>query len=259
VPVPFPLRLTLEIDFFGSLVEILIVALLRPTDVGLNVAVMAHELPFATVEQPLVWPNSSAFVPAMVIVFTVRSDVPVFLIVTILGADVEPAATEPKLTDVGETVIVGGGACPKSCTLMVCFLGSVDEILMIALFLPKGTVGLKVTAIGHEFFAGIVEQLFVWLNSERFAPVIVIELIVRTPLPVFLIVTVLGLDILPALTEPKLTDTGLMDILGALPAFTELKMIAGNKITTIIAANPKTFFIAESPFLWFPELFDAYW
>lgn len=99
--------------------------------------------------------------PAIVIVFTVRSDVPVFLIVTILGADAEPAAAEPKLADVGETLIVGGGACPKSCTLMVCFLGSVDEILIIALFLPKGTVGFNVTVMGHEFFAGIVEQLFV--------------------------------------------------------------------------------------------------
>lgn len=48
------MRLTLEIDFFGSLEEILIRAVLLPADVGLNVTLIAHELPFATVEQPLV-------------------------------------------------------------------------------------------------------------------------------------------------------------------------------------------------------------
>ena len=146
--------------------EILTSALLLPADVGLNVAVIAHELPFATVEQSLVSANSAAFVPVNVIVFTVRSDMPVFLIFITLGADVFPTTTEPKLTDVGEMVIVGGGASPKRCTLMVDFLGSLDEILIIAFLLPKGTVGFNVTVIGHEFFAGIVEQLFVSLNSD---------------------------------------------------------------------------------------------
>jgi hypothetical protein len=66
----------------------------------------------------------------------VRSDMPVFLIVITLGIDVFPTVTEPKLTDAGEMVIVGGGACPKRCTLMVGFFGSFDEIRIVALFLP---------------------------------------------------------------------------------------------------------------------------
>jgi len=81
-------------------------------------------------------------------------------------------------------------------------------------------------------------------------PVIVMGLIiVRSALPVFLIVTVLELDILPAFTEPEFTDIGLTDILGSgvLAAFAEPKMIAGNKITTMVAAKPKTFFIPKSP------------
>ena len=41
-----------------------------------------------------------------------------------------------------------------------------------------------------------------------------IEVIIRSSLPVFLIVTVLGLDIPPTRTEPKLTDMGPADIIG---------------------------------------------
>ena len=49
---PFPLSLI--IGFFGSLEEILISALSLPADVGVNMTVIAHEVPFATVEQALV-------------------------------------------------------------------------------------------------------------------------------------------------------------------------------------------------------------
>jgi len=35
-------------------------------------------------------------------------------------------------------------------------------------------------------------------------------------------------------------------------------MIAGNKITTVVAAKAKTFFMPRSPSSWFPELFDTY-
>ena len=43
----------------------------------------------------------------MVIVFMIRSPLPVFLIVTALGVDVFPTRTEPKLTDIGLTEILG--------------------------------------------------------------------------------------------------------------------------------------------------------
>lgn len=152
--------------FLGSLEKILIIAFSLPVDVGLNVTLIAHELPFATTVQLFVWPNSPAFVPANIIAFTVRSDVPVFLIVTILGADVLPTPTEPKLTDLGEAVIFGGGACPESFTLMVGFLGSLDEMLIMAVLLTNGGTGANVTVIGHELFAGTIEQLFDSMNSD---------------------------------------------------------------------------------------------
>ena len=65
-----------------------------------------------------------------------RSDVPVFLIVTIFGKDVLPILVELKLTDIGETEILGGGALPESLAVTVDFKGSLDKILTVALFLP---------------------------------------------------------------------------------------------------------------------------
>ena len=97
----------------------------------------------------------------MLILLITRSDVPVFETVTVLGEDVLPTRTEPKLTDVGETEILGGGALPEIFTFRVGFLGSLEGILNIALFLPKGSVGLNVPVIVHAPPAGIVVQSFV--------------------------------------------------------------------------------------------------
>ena len=90
-----------------------------------------------------------------------RSEVPVFLMVTVLGEEMLPACTDPKLTDTGEMEILGGGALPEIFTFTVGFLGSLERILTVALFLPKGSVGLNVPVIVHEPPAGIVVQSFV--------------------------------------------------------------------------------------------------
>jgi hypothetical protein len=52
------------------------------------------------------------------------------------------------------------------------------------------------------------------MNSDWFAPVTDIEFIIRFTLPSLLIITVLGVDVLPTRPEPKLTDIGLTDIIG---------------------------------------------
>jgi hypothetical protein len=100
-------------------------------------------------------------VPVVIILFTVRSDVPVFLIVTILEADIAPTSTEPKLTDLGETAIFGGGACPESLTLTTGFLGSLEVILINAFFFPQGSVGMNVTETLQEPFVFMVVQSLV--------------------------------------------------------------------------------------------------
>ena len=53
-----------------------------------------------------------------------------------------------------------GFAFPESFTLTVGFLGSLDEMLIIPLFLPTD-VGAKVAVTVHELPFGIVVQLFV--------------------------------------------------------------------------------------------------
>ena len=74
--------------------------------------------------------------PVMLISLIARSDVPVFLIVTVLGEGVLPACTDPKLTDMGDSETLGGGAFPKSFTYRLGFLGSLEETVMSALFGP---------------------------------------------------------------------------------------------------------------------------
>jgi hypothetical protein len=91
---------------------------------------------------------------------------PVFLIFIPLGVDILPTFAEPKLTDCGAAEILGGAPFPKSFTLTVGFLASLEEILKTALFLPNGVVGANVTVMMHELCAGTVEQLFVWMNSN---------------------------------------------------------------------------------------------
>lgn len=110
-------------------------------------------------------------------------------------------------------------AFSESLTLTVGFLGSLDEMLIIAVFLPID-VGVKATVTVHEFPFGIVVQLFVWLKSEALASEMSIKLITRSDLPLFQIVTVFS-DVLPSPTFPKLTDVGLTDILGGLGVFGE--------------------------------------
>jgi hypothetical protein len=91
----------------------------------------------------------------MPISFITRSDMPVFLIVTILEGDVFPIFTVANFTAIGAAEILGGGACPDSFTLTIRFFGSFEEILIVALFLPKGDVGANVTDNWHEAFVGI--------------------------------------------------------------------------------------------------------
>jgi hypothetical protein len=87
----------------------------------------------------------------------------------------------------------------------------------------------------HEPPGGIVSQVFVWLNSEIFNPVISTPLTVRSNVPVFVIV-VESSGAPPTLTFPKLREVGLIDILGASDA--KLKQgqpsVAANKEMNIV-------------------------
>lgn len=74
--------------------------------------------------------------PVMLMALISRSEVPVFLIVTVFSEEMLPACTDAKLTDVGTIEILGGGAFPKSFTYRLGFFGSLEETVMRALFGP---------------------------------------------------------------------------------------------------------------------------
>jgi len=176
-----------------------------------NVAVRVHEAPARIVVQSFVWLNSEGFKPVMLMSLITRSDVPVFFTVRDFP-DVTANFTFPKLTDIGETEILGGGAMPKSFTLTVGLAGALEETLIVALLLPKD-IGSNVPVNVHELPADIVAQSFVWLNSEAFEPIMSIMLIARSDVPVFLIVIVFC-EVPPTFTLPKLADIGVIDIRG---------------------------------------------
>ena len=142
----FPESATFTDGFLGSLDKMFSAANLRPTDVGLNVILMTQELPFTNDEQLFISVKSSPFVPVIAILFTNRSDLPLFFIVIILGTDIYPTF-EAKFTAFRATDILGGGARPESFTLTIGFFGSFEKIFMVALFLPKGVTGVNVTVI----------------------------------------------------------------------------------------------------------------
>ena len=79
-----------------------------PTDFGEKVPVIVHEFPLGIMVQLFVWLKSEALVPVMVIKLTIRSVVPAFLTVIVFGVDMLPTATFPKVTEMGETEILGG-------------------------------------------------------------------------------------------------------------------------------------------------------
>ena len=164
-PSPRPLSFTLKTDFLGSSEDMLRLAIsLEAGEDGVKVTLIVHEDPFAITEQLFVWLKSCAFVPVMLISLITRSDTPVFFTVTVLGADVFPIFTVATFTAIGAAEILGGGALPKSFTLTIGFFGSFEEILIVALFLPKGDVGVNVTDTWHEAFVGIgLGQPFVGL------------------------------------------------------------------------------------------------
>jgi hypothetical protein len=132
---PVPKSFTDTFGFLGSFDAIFAAAVFLPVAEGLKEKLMLHVLPFVKTEQLCVRLNSSALAPVMVMLFIVRSDKPVFLTVTVTGADPLPTGVEPRFTDMGLADILGGGACPESFTLTVDFLGSLETILIAALFL----------------------------------------------------------------------------------------------------------------------------
>jgi hypothetical protein len=149
LPFVTPESLTFTVNFLGSFDEIPKTELFFPVEVGSYVRSTVQELPAVTIPQLFVLLNSAALVPVISTEFIIRSDSPLFLIVTVLMADVAPALTVPKLTDAWLAEIMGGLQSPESVTAAMGFLGSFEEMFNVAVFLPND-VAVSVTEIVQE-------------------------------------------------------------------------------------------------------------
>src|SRR5208282_1739136 len=93
----------------------------------------------------------------------------------IVGLGCVPTGTAPKLMLVVDRVAVTVAPCPESITVCGLF-EALSVTVTIAVFVPSGAAGLKVTVIVHVMpaasVAGAAGHVFVWPNAAAFAPVI---------------------------------------------------------------------------------------
>ena len=97
--------------------ETLIVAVSAPATVGMNFALIVQDVPAASVLGTLHVPvppkgKSAAFVPAMVMLFSVSDELPVFVRVVVWTALVEPTGMVPKLSVEGVRVAAADPPVP---------------------------------------------------------------------------------------------------------------------------------------------------
>ena len=125
----------MTVPFDGSLEEMVKEPVGEPATEGVKVKLTAHELPLGIVPQGLSAMAKEVSPPGEMEEM-MRSEAPVFLMVTFLTGEVVFAGTVPKLTDVGDTEILGGGHVPLRLTVYDGFLGSLEEITRVAVFDP---------------------------------------------------------------------------------------------------------------------------
>lgn len=165
-----------------------------PPAVGLKVTVNVQLLPAASVEgdkgQVFVWLKSPELLPVMVMVVMVSALFPLLVKVTFWVALLVPMFWTAKVRLVGEKVTAGPVPVPLRPT--VCGLpGALSATLRLAERAPVA-VGAKITVIVHLLPAAKdPPQVFVWLKSLAFAPVILMLFRVRVAVPVFVSVTAL--------------------------------------------------------------------
>lgn len=169
---------------------------------GWKVTLTVQLAPTARVDgemgQVFVWAKSPGSVPAILTLLRVTADVPLLVTVTLIGELVTPTTTLPKLTLVGERVTADPAVAPVPETGSVCGLpGALSATDTEALLDPEAA-GLKVTLIVQFFPAAtLVPQVFVWVKSPEFVPVMVTLVMLRVAVPVLVRVVVRGVLLVP--------------------------------------------------------------
>jgi hypothetical protein len=172
--------------------------------------------PAATDVQLLVWLKSPPFVPVILIPVIVSVAVPVFEMVTVCAAELLPTAVWfAKVRVAGVMLTTGARPLPVKATVcgLPVALSATDKVPPRV---PEA-VGVKTTFAVQLAPAATDVQLLVWLKSPPFVPVILIPVIVSAAPPVFEIVTVCAVELLPMGWLAKVRVVGVMLTAGAVP------------------------------------------
>jgi len=175
----------------------------EPLAVGAKVTDAVHDAPAAR-ELPQVLVSANGGPAAIEEIVAVA--VPVFLIVTVCAAAVEPTASLPNATEVGVAVRVAVAAAvpvPDRATVKVPLVALLDTVSEPdALPVP---VGVKVTlAVQEAPAARELPQVLVSANGDP----AVIEEIAAAAVPVLEIVTVCAALVDPTVSLPKDSEVG---------------------------------------------------
>jgi len=201
-PVPVPDRPTSSVP----LVALLVMARFADTEpfaVGAKVTATVNEAPAASVV-PAVFVSANGGPAAIEEIVAVA--VPVFLIVTVVAAVVEPTASLPNATEVGVAVRVAVGAAvpvPVRATVKVPLVALLDTVSEPDA-LPVA-VGVNVTDAVHEApAASELPQVLVSANGDP----VVIEEIAAAAVPVLEIVTDCAALVDPTVSLPRDREVG---------------------------------------------------
>lgn len=178
-----------------------------PVATGLNSTETVQVAAAANVEPQVVADlrNDEALVPVMVSEVRFTVPVPVFFIVTVCAAEVDPSAVEAKVRVVGEseTVNVAAAPVPESAT----FCGdpvALSATERLAVNVPVAA-GLNSTeSVQLAAAARVVPQVFAEIRKDvGLVPVRVSEVRVTVPVLVFFTVTVCAAVVDPSAVEAK--------------------------------------------------------
>jgi hypothetical protein len=208
---PLPINFTVTVSLDGSLEEMIKEPVIEPAAEGVKVRLTAQELPLARVPQGLSL-TAKELSPLFEMEEMMRSEVPVFLMVTCLTGEAVLVVNVPKLTVAGDTDILEGPHDPLIFTTAVGFLGSLEEMVRLAVFDPKDAA-VRLTVTVQDSCLSRLAQFVDVENSPAFIPVTARAPKSRVPVPVFLIVTVFE-AFAPFLTVPILIEEGETEILG---------------------------------------------
>src|SRR2546427_209048 len=122
--------------------------------------------------------KSGVFVPLMKMLTMLRTELPVFMSVTVCVALVLPTSKLPKITLDVDRFATGPSPVPLPLSTIVCGLaGSESLMLKLAVRVPVAlglNVTLRLQLPADASPAGNVPQVFVWLKSALFEPMILI-------------------------------------------------------------------------------------